>query len=671
MSCLRPHSTLSLALALVALPATARAQYGATGETDAPIAARNDEDPTASGTMLRLQGRPQAQQSFASALPELPGTQVRTSGGLGSFTALTLRGTSPGQTTVLLGNLPLSGPDTGAFDFSLLPVSAFESVEVYRGGAPAWFGNGAVGGVVRLLPRRDPVSGGGVSVAAGSFGSYQIDAHLTGVAGPVSIRSAAMVQGTAGDYPFWNDGGTWWDESDDFEDRVENGESLLASGLSHLRVETGRGELDVIVLGVSSERGVHGPYRHQAAMNAREQDDRIFASLGYTERGAIDASHGYELQLTGGLSYQRLRLDDRRAELGYGKQYTDDRILSAHGRLAARLDATSWLETTAVFSVRADRYDPENAFASVALPESERLGTAGTLEARAHGKIGEYPVELRPSLRLGWSRATTHGFELLGGGAQTYSEGGFAPTYRVGAAIGLLRWLSLSTSVYSGARLPSMLELFGNRGSVQPSPELRAEESTGLDAGLVTRGSTGALHGSAELRGYYQRVDELIRFVFRPATGTFKAQNIDAGTLAGIEAGLSGGYTEHLELRFALTYTHSVDETSGHALPFRTPLSTYARVEGHSGALGGRLDDLLVYLELDHQGETPIDLSGLQRLGAQTWLGLGVRALALSGRVSVALSISDLFDAGGQDLLGFPLPGRRLWAQLALHKDLF
>ena len=46
-------------------------------------------------------------------------------------------------------------------------------------------------------------------------------------------------------------------------------------------------------------------------------------------------------------------------------------------------------------------------------------------------------------------------------------------------------------------------------------------------------------------------------------------------------------------------------------------------------------------------------------IGARTTLAVGVGARFFDGGLGLGFRADDLFDVRGQDLLGFPLPGRR------------
>jgi vitamin B12 transporter len=86
-------------------------------------------------------------------LRELPGLAVTQSGSPGKLASVFSRGTSSGQTLVLLDGVVLNDPVLGAFDWSTLATDGLDRVEVVRGPFSALWGSGAVGGVVQLVTR--------------------------------------------------------------------------------------------------------------------------------------------------------------------------------------------------------------------------------------------------------------------------------------------------------------------------------------------------------------------------------------------------------------------------------------------------------------------------------------------------------------------------------------
>jgi vitamin B12 transporter len=87
-------------------------------------------------------------------LRDVPGLFLVQSGSPGKVASLFTRGTSSAQTLVLWNGVELNDPVLGAFDWSFVPTTGLERIEVVRGPASALYGSNAVGGVVQLLTRR-------------------------------------------------------------------------------------------------------------------------------------------------------------------------------------------------------------------------------------------------------------------------------------------------------------------------------------------------------------------------------------------------------------------------------------------------------------------------------------------------------------------------------------
>ena len=69
--------------------------------------------PTAFVTDLRVADRPRTTESLAELLAEAAGVHVTQYGGLGAFSTVSLRGSSPGQVTILLDGVPLTSAAHG------------------------------------------------------------------------------------------------------------------------------------------------------------------------------------------------------------------------------------------------------------------------------------------------------------------------------------------------------------------------------------------------------------------------------------------------------------------------------------------------------------------------------------------------------------------------------
>ena len=335
----------------------AGADYGASAHVQRPLSARNEEDATAAATSVDLTTRPLALETMKDVFAEIPGAMALASGGYGAFQSVSLRGSDQAQTVWLLGDVPLNGPDSGAFDMSLLPLPQFARLEVYRGGAPVWFGQGSIGGVIRVVPREGTATGAKAQVGAGSFGTYEARASSyvsrLGLR-PISLYSGVQVTSAQNDFRYRDDNGTLLGtnhKDDDVERRLKNAQVLDGTGLLHLRTKAARGHVDMVLFAVGRTGGAPGSGGHGDgnALRASRELHRGLFSLAYTREGKRAGARRYRLQALGSAQGEERETDDPVAELGLvGSRALEQNQGRLTGRLAGSLELTRVLEATVI-----------------------------------------------------------------------------------------------------------------------------------------------------------------------------------------------------------------------------------------------------------------------------------------------------------------------------------
>lgn len=114
----------------------------------------------AQSEITRAEWERQQLTSVIQVLQTLPAVQNAQSG-VGQVAGVFVAGSASDQVLVLLDGMPLNDPTSpgGAFDFSRIPLSVLEKIEVIPQNEAVRFGFGALGGVI-LLTTREPRSGG-------------------------------------------------------------------------------------------------------------------------------------------------------------------------------------------------------------------------------------------------------------------------------------------------------------------------------------------------------------------------------------------------------------------------------------------------------------------------------------------------------------------------------
>ncbi|MGB8223341.1 MAG: TonB-dependent receptor, partial [Polyangiales bacterium] len=376
-----------------------------------------------------------------------------------------------------------------------------------------------------------------------------------------------------------------------------------------------------------------------------------------------DGPHPYRLQIAANYDYGRNQFDDKLGEIGNGGPIrTDDQTHAIFGRIAGAVDVMPWLQITTIGSVRYQAYDPQVELVAITPAASDRISAASTLETRFFGELGNVALELRPSVRLGWSRASIQQTQL--GGQPEAPSSKFLPTYRVAGAISPLAWLAFRGSISSGYKLPSLLELFGNRSRVAANPNLVPERSLAYDGGLTARGNAGVLSGYASVGAFLTHIDDAIRFRTQ-SQGRIIAENIASARNRGVEVEVRGGVTPHFIIQSEMTWTEAIDEATGNWLPGQPQWVAFAQPEAHSGVLSKVVSDLMLFFQVSYIGKSYGDPANLVEFPARTVLATGVGVDLLEKQLGLSFRVDDLLDVRGFDLLGFPLPGRRYTGRLS------
>ncbi len=651
-----------LCVAIAGAASSAAAQFGSTAEVARPIPATNPLDPTAAGSEVVIKNRIVA-QTTDQLLQEAAGTRVVSTGALGTPFCLRVRGSACEQVAVLLGDIPISSPDTGDFDLSLVPLEALSGFEVYRGGTPAWLNNGSIGGVLRLQPRAYENNEVGARGTLGSFGAWRANVFGAGAGEKASFFGTAGAAGARNDYPYLDDNNTLLIPTDDVERRRQNADFLEGFGFGNLRLETSdKSNLDLVFLGLGRERGEPGPAASRS-LQARVNETRLIGSAAWLqeERG----KHPYRLQVAANYDFGGNRVDDELGEVGLPRR-TDNKTHAVFGRVAASVITVPWLEVTTVAAARYQAFDPKNELSTAQQPASDRVTAAGTVEARFFGNPGDVGLELRPSVRLSWTRARIRQSVL--GGTPPPERSDFLPTFRVGGAIAPLEWLAFRGSFASGYKLPSVLQLFGDQARVSESIDLIPEQSLAIDGAVTVRGTWKLVSGYASVGAFVTYIDNMIRPRI-VSQNMLKYENIDSARNRGVEIELRGGVTERFFITGEMTWVQAIDQRLGRQLPGQPEWVAFAQPEVHSGTLSKIVSDLLVFFQVWYVGKSFNDPANLVEIPGRTVLALGAGADLFEGRLGLSFRVDDLLDVRGVDILSFPLPGRRYTGRLTVRHE--
>jgi vitamin B12 transporter len=141
-------------------------------------------------------------QQTSDALREVPGVQVTQSGGPGTQTDVSIRGSSTSQVLTLLDGVEVNTGGAGSFDFANLTTDNTNRIEVIRGAGGSLYGSSAIGGVINQItdegtgsPRFSLLSDGG------NWETQRQVATASGARGPLGYSGSVSYYSTQGFQP--------------------------------------------------------------------------------------------------------------------------------------------------------------------------------------------------------------------------------------------------------------------------------------------------------------------------------------------------------------------------------------------------------------------------------------------------------------------------------------
>jgi vitamin B12 transporter len=580
-------------------------------------------DPTGQTSVVDISGRRGEVFSTGALLSEVPGAVVSSSGGPGQSEGISLRGSPNTGVLVLLDGIPLNGPGDIA-DLSLVPVSILDRAEVLRGSASSRYGPLASGGVVNLITR---TAGDGAPVFAdvtgGSFGTWR---GSLGASGPNLGGNGLFVlhaEHSDGDFTYLYQPLLGESPPVGQELRRLNNQSTSGGGLLKQGWDVSGWAVDMLVEASLLSRGLAGTEDNPSS-NDYQSTSRVLASV----RAQHTFSNGALLDL---------RLDGRRT--------TDDLSGGDFGR--GENDRLWQSGATADFSITLGSHalvaTATAGFAAVSAAAGSPKWALTSLALQDEWLLWEGRISLVPAVRVD----------------QTGPFSAVSP--KLGVSLGLPLGFSVRGNAGYGFRPPSFQELYLPAGPVGINPNLQPERSFSADGALLYAGRWA----SASVGGFWTRYQDLIIYEYYPPFFA-KPQNVSVADAWGMESEVRVRPWPWLEAsgNYTLQWTEDLRDVApyfGMELPYRPRQLGSARLQAGP-------DWLRVHVGVEGRSFVTVNRSGALSLPGHVFVntGLDVVVWNRAPRVTASVQLNNLFDVQGQDLDGYPLPGRAVFATLAL-----
>lgn len=609
--------------------------------------------------------------SVSDVLAGAVGVHVRQFGGIGAFSAVSVRGSSASQVAVYLDGVPLNSAQYGVVSLADLPIEALDRIVVYRGGAPLGFESPG-GGVVDLVTRRAQGTWGRASLGRGSFGTTKGDVAAGWRRGFLGALVMAQYLTSDGAFQYLDDNATPENRTDDTLKLRQNNAS--SSFNVTVRAESHVGPVAVVVSHdhLLKEQGTPGTGANPALF-AHLKNERALSHLrlAWVGDGAGKESESAPVALSVYALQQRDRFSDPRGELTGLRQDNDDRT-SRQGFIAqgrARLPGHQALAL--LTEGRRERYTPTlNLPKQRTLPESSRDYAAWGAEDQWLGASGR--VALVGTIR----RQAT--FDDFPGGppypgalpVPAASRTTYLTSWTTGIRCAVGWGLSVKGALSHLNRMPTLEELFGDRGGIYGNPRLAPELVRTHDVGLVLvrrwRAASPAVPAwlESQLSAYRTDARDLIVFVQNSQRSSV-AQNISAARLDGLEATSRVAWTNGLAGDVAWTRLWTVDEGGvaywrGKELPGRPRDEISAQ-----GSVARR--HWRAFYEFHFSAANYLDRYNQARVPERRLHNAGFAVSPWSTAVEWVAECRNLTNQRVDDFAGYPLPGRLFYCGARLR----
>lgn len=650
--------------------------------------------------------------SVAEAISATVGTSVRSAGGAGASSLLSIRGAASGHTSVLVDGIALSRLTSSSVDLGRFRLDELDAVEIYRGNVPAELGGAGVGGAVNLVTHLGPGRGGErlrLAAGAGSFGVRRLGARLGERVRGHDVTAAAGYLSADGDYRVFSDAGTPLNGDDDAWLTRRNNASRQLDASVRVGSRSSQGEL----VPSRQDRSASPGEPLDGAGESNEVPSSIESSEHATVAGARFSwqRHGLPgliaapaLHASLSTAFGMADVDLRRQLAGWAARHRayataewqrfrdrDDEIgLAAEDREYLTLGAgasSTWSrtwghhQTQLGTEARLERFRDRDRW----MDGPTYRGSRQSLALHAGHELAEAEWLLAASLRLELSRTDPAAlpdalamplpprFEVL-------------PSPRVTARVLAEQDLAVKASAGWYARQPTLIELFGDRGFIVGTPDLEPETGPSFDLGLVwspARAKGPVDRTLLEVAGFYNRASDAIVFV---NTGfVTRPQNAGAARNVGLEVAASARLLRALQL--VANYTLQVSEQleaedsfDGKDLPRHPRHAFYGRLEAEGHLFGRRLRG---WSDLHWTAQSYLDRANLQRVPSRQLWGAGA-GVELGWQLVLAVEVRNLLDRQVErfaleppprpdftstpvaisDVSGLPLPGRHWFVSL-------
>jgi len=569
-----------------------------------------------------------------------PSVQLRSRGGYGSNSEITLRGSSSKQVNYFLDGLLLNSPFDNSGNLQLLPISIIESIDVYSSFTPIELSSSNLAGAINLNSRRlFDESGTQASISHGSFNTQEAQlSHWRQIYGWNTIASAHSLK-SDNDFPVEEDA-----FATNSQKRLNN--AIKASSIFvKMARDFNHSKWQFLIVNQNNKKAIPSD-RNRLVDNAElERLNRQIQAISQYKLGQWQLSHRLsatqadaqfkDSNATIGLTADKIKTKQR----GYGAFNIAKKQLSPKQNLSFALN------------YRYDTVYQTEVFNHELLADISRhnttLSASYTLQATKHwrinsvvrrntidDKVKQFHISDTPE-----GRTHSTAFHI----SNLYQ---FNPAFQIFINVG------------KTARMPTMLEKYGNTGEYIGNNKLVHEQASIVDTGFIWQFANAQLNSSI----FYKDIKNGIYTIY-DSRGVGRPENIGKSTILGTEHELKVQFNKVWSSRFFLSLFDSenlsrVKSAQGKQLP-----TTYHQKYGLSSSLN--FEHTLVNLSYRIQDDYFYDPANTVEAEAAKQVDASISYFVEP--LTVSFSANNITDNKNSGYNQLPAMGRAYHAKLSVN----
>jgi vitamin B12 transporter len=548
---------------------------------------------------------------LSDVLRQVPGVDIQTTGTPGKATSISIRGGRSQQAIVLVDGLRTGSPTLGATDLSEITIDSIDRIEIVRGPQSTLYGADAITGVVNIITKKGqgPPSAK-VWVEGGNYTTFREQVNVQGAYGGFNFNVTGSQFNTNGNLP--ND-------------------------------DTGQ-------TSVSGRVGYDFPWRGELSLTGRYSYLDLELPIFETSPTTVLDSNSKSQRTTGlyNLVYTQKIFEwwDMKASVGqwFNSSGFQNRPPPGTNIILEQVD-TQRLQADLLSTFTIPKWN------------TLTLGWEYRSESGTNVTQGTFPTDFSATLNtlafFGQDEVSLFDRLFLGGGLRWEDNNQFGTnlTGRASAALLIKETGSkLRFAWGQGFRAPTVNDLFFPGFS---NPNLKPEESTSWEIGFDQRLWKDRIRFGATY--FHNDFNNLIQFVFDPATFLFVPENVGRARIQGMESYANFDPFDWLGFYATYMYLDATNLDTGGELA-RVPRNTinagvtvtpFSRL-----TLFMQANVLSSQLESSFAGRNP----GYFRIDTGGTLLLAGRHGVLN-RLEATLRIQNLTNQSYDEVLGFPALG--------------